>query len=77
MASLDLWVDWDDEGESAGWHAPLTLPLSRFLEDDTYAQRVSTHIQQALDNLAKEVEQIGIVKSRGQLRNHARKGRKR
>lgn len=60
MAKMNLWVDWDDEGESAGWQTSVTLPLELFQCDDKYAEFVSEYITRGLEYLAKEVELIGV-----------------
>lgn len=58
-ASFDLWMDGNELEESVGWHQPLNLDFDRFRSDDHYASLVSDHISQVLENLAREVEEIG------------------
>lgn len=58
-ASFDLWMDGNELEESAGWHQPVNLDFERFRNDDHYAALVSDHISQVLENLAREVEEIG------------------
>ena len=60
MAKMNLFVDWDEEGESAGWQDSVELPLEMFRFDDKYAEFVSEYITRGLEYLAKEVELIGI-----------------
>lgn len=61
MASLDLWLDSDLSEDTAGWKQPLTLDFDRFEWDQHYAGRVSDHISRALENLARELEEIGTI----------------
>jgi hypothetical protein len=64
IASLDLWIDGIDMDENAGWRQSVTFDFERFKTDDGYADRVSTHIAQLLEYMAKEVEAIGTVTPR-------------
>lgn len=60
MAHIDLWLDgaWCDPMMS--WDAEVNLDLERMQDDPVMYGRVKDHIKQALDNLAKEVEEIGL-----------------
>lgn len=60
MATMNLFIDWEDEGDDAEWQTTINLPLDRFRFDDKYAEYVSEYILRGLMYLAKEVEIIGI-----------------
>ncbi len=58
---FDLWLDGPEIGESTGWRHPIVMDYHRFEVDEEYRRLVSEYIDRALLNLAKEVEEIGLV----------------
>ncbi len=63
MASFDLWIDGHITEPNAVWTSEVNVDLDRLEWDPTYRRVVNHYIQQALDNLAKEIEAIGIAVS--------------
>lgn len=62
MASLDLWIDGDWDKEPINWHqADVPFDLQRFHWDQRYANLVHTHVQHALEYLAKELAEISLM----------------
>ncbi len=60
-ASFDLWLDGVVIGESIGWKQSVKIDYARLMDDERYAKLVSDHVRNVLRNLAREVEEIGIV----------------
>lgn len=65
MARMQLFIDWDEDGETAGWQESVSLPLERFQFDDRYADYVSEYISRGLTYLAREVEALGVQSREG------------
>lgn len=57
-SSLDLWVDGQWGEESAGWSQEINLDVHLLLSDPRYSHIISTHIQNSLKHLARELEII-------------------
>jgi hypothetical protein len=62
-AAFDLWLDGPELEDSAGWRHEVKFDFELFLSNDAYASWVSDHISRTLENLAREVEEIGTMVS--------------
>jgi hypothetical protein len=63
MAKMSLWIDWESDGESAGWQEEVVLDLGQFQFNDAFAKRVSDYVGRGLEYLAREVEEVALIES--------------